>query len=77
MDPQRIHPAYWHDRLAKAKALGLNTMLSYVFWDLVEPQRGDFDFGGRNDIASYFQQAQQEGLNVVLRAGPYVDAERD
>ena len=77
MDPQRIHPAYWRDRLFKAKALGLNTIFTYVFWDLVEPQEGHFDFEGRNNIASYFRQAQEEGLNVVLRAGPYADAERD
>jgi beta-galactosidase GanA len=77
MDPQRIHPAYWHDRLFKARALGLNTVFSYVFWDLIEPSRGSFDFTGRNDIASYFRQAQQVGLNVVLRPGSYACAERD
>ena len=77
MDPQRIHPAYWHDRLVTARALGLNTVFAYVFWDLIEPSRGSFDFTGRNDVASYFRQAQQVGLNVVLRAGSYACAERD
>jgi beta-galactosidase GanA len=77
MDPQRIHPAYWHDRPFKAKAMGLNTIFAYVFWDLIEPERGSFDFTGRNDVASYFRQAQQVGLNVVLRPGSYAYAERD
>jgi beta-galactosidase GanA len=69
MDLQRIHPAHWRDRLFKAKAMGLNTIFSYVFWDLLEPEKGSFDFTGRNDVASYFRQAQQVGLNVVLRPG--------
>ena len=77
MDPQRIHPAYWHDRLFKARALGLNTIFSYVFWDLIEPTRGTFDFTDRNNISSYFRQAQEVGLNVVLRPGSYACAERD
>jgi beta-galactosidase GanA len=77
LDPQRIHPAYWHDRLFKAKAMGLNTIFSYVFWDLIEPERGSFDFTGRNDVASYFREAQEVGLNVVLRPGSYACAERD
>lgn len=42
MDPQRIDPAYWHDRLFKAKAMGLNTIFSYVFWDLIEGEARRF-----------------------------------
>lgn len=78
MDPQRIHPAYWRDRLAKAKALGLNTIFSYVFWDELEPVKGKWlgDKPG-NDIAKYFKIAQEEGLNVVLRPGPYICGEHE
>lgn len=40
MDPQRIPPEYWRDRLAKASAMGLNTIFSYVYWNLLEPEPG-------------------------------------
>lgn len=80
MDPQRIPPAYWRDRLAKAKAMGLNTIFSYVYWNLLEPQQGSWQGGhgsGANDIAAYFRMAHEQGLHVVLRPGPYICGERD
>ncbi len=40
MDPQRIPAPYWRDRLAKARAMGLNTVFSYVYWNLLEPNPG-------------------------------------
>jgi beta-galactosidase len=72
---QRIPREYWKDRLQKARALGLNTVETYVFWNLVEPRRGEFDFQGDNDIAAFVREAAAQGLNVVLRPGPYVCAE--
>lgn len=78
MDPQRIPPEYWQDRLAKARAMGLNTIFSYVYWNLLEPKQGDWQGGqDSNDIATYFRLAQGEGLHVVLRPGPYICGERD
>jgi beta-galactosidase len=73
----RVPRAYWRDRLQKAKAMGLNTVETYVFWDLHEPEPGHFDFSGQNDIAEFVREAQQEGLYVILRPGPYVCAEWD
>ncbi|KAI1142609.1 glycoside hydrolase family 35 protein [Hypoxylon sp. FL0543] len=78
MDPQRIPPAYWRDRLFKARAMGLNTIFSYVYWNLLEPGRGQWKVGEEgNDIAGFFRTAQEEGLNVVLRPGPYICGERE
>lgn len=78
MDPQRIPPEYWRDRLAKARAMGLNTIFSYVYWNLLEPRQGDWRGGqGAGDITAYFRLAQEEGLHVVLRPGPYICGERD
>lgn len=78
MDPQRIPPEYWRDRLVKARAMGLNTILSYVYWNLVEPQQGVWkDNEDSNDIAEFFRIAQQEGLHVILRPGPYACGERE
>ena len=71
----RVPRAYWHDRFRKARAMGLNTITTYVFWNLHEPRPGVYDFSGQNDIAEYIREAQQEGLNVILRPGPYVCAE--
>ncbi|MDR3775067.1 MAG: beta-galactosidase [Terracidiphilus sp.] len=71
----RVPRAYWRDRLRKARAMGLNTVETYVFWNLHEPSPGQFDFSGQNDIAEFIREAQQEGLFVILRPGPYVCAE--
>ena len=71
----RVPRAYWRDRLKKAKAMGLNTVETYVFWNLHEPEPGKYDFSGQNDVAEFIHEAQQEGLYVILRPGPYVCAE--
>jgi beta-galactosidase len=71
----RVPRAYWRDRFRKARAMGLNTITTYVFWNIHEPRPGVFDFSGQNDVAEYIREAQQEGLYVILRPGPYVCAE--
>ena len=63
----RIPRAYWRDRLRKARAMGLNTISTYVFWNLHEPKPGQYDFTGEKDIAEYIRIARQEGLNVISR----------
>jgi beta-galactosidase len=73
----RIPRAYWRDRLQKARAMGLNTISTYVFWDLHEPKPGIFDFSDQLDVAEFVREAQQEGLHVILRVGPYVCSEWD
>jgi beta-galactosidase len=73
----RVPRAYWRDRLRKARAMGLNTVETYVFWNLHETSPGAFDFSGQKDIADFIREAQQEGLFVILRPGPYVCAEWD
>ncbi len=71
----RIPRAYWRDRLKMAKAMGLNTISTYVFWNMHEPKPGTYDFSGNLDVAEFIRMAQQEGLNVILRPGPYACAE--
>ena len=68
----RVPRAYWRDRLRKARAMGLNTVETYVFWNLHETAPGKFDFSGQNDVAEFIREAQEEGLFVILRPGPYV-----
>lgn len=73
----RIPKEYWRDRLKRAKAMGLNTISAYVFWNFHQRQPGEFDFEGQADIAEFVRTAQEEGLWVLLRPGPYVCAEWD
>lgn len=71
----RIPRAYWRERFKMAKAMGLNTITTYVFWNVHEPRPGEYDFSGNNDVAEFIREAQQEGLYVILRPGPYACAE--
>ena len=71
----RIPRAAWRQRMKMAKAMGINTIGTYVFWNLHEPEKGHYDFSGNNDIAAFVKTAQEEGLWVILRPSPYVCAE--
>lgn len=73
----RVPREYWRDRLHKAKTMGLNTITTYVFWNVHEPQPGVYDFSGNNDVAEFVREVQEEGLYVNLRPGPYSCAEWD
>jgi beta-galactosidase len=73
----RVPRAYWRDRMRKAKAMGLNTICTYVFWNLHEPRPGRFDFSGNLDLAAYIRTAKEEGLYVIVRPGPYICTELD
>ena len=73
----RIPREYWRARMKMARAMGLNTISTYVFWDLHEPRPGVYDFAGQLDVAAFIRTAQEEGLHVILRPGPYVCAEWD
>src|SRR5258708_25705456 len=63
----RVPREYWRDRLKKARAMGLNTVETYVFWNLHEPQPRVFDFSGQLHVASFIRTAQDERLNVLFR----------
>jgi len=71
----RVPKEAWRERMKMAKAMGLNTIGTYVFWNLHEPQKGKFDFSGNNNIAEFVKIAKEEGLWVILRPSPYVCAE--
>ncbi|HEY3286342.1 MAG TPA: glycoside hydrolase family 35 protein [Gemmatimonadaceae bacterium] len=78
MHPARIPAEYWRHRIRMAKAMGLNTIAAYVFWNYHEETEGRFDFAtGNRDIARFVRIAQEEGMWVILRPGPYVCAEWD
>ena len=71
----RVPREAWRARMKMAKAMGLNTIGTYVFWNVHEPQKGVYDFSGNNDVREFVKTAQEEGLWVILRPSPYVCAE--
>ena len=71
----RIPQAYWDHRIKMCKALGMNTLCIYVFWNIHEQREGQFDFTGNNDVAEFCRLAQKNGMYVIVRPGPYVCAE--
>lgn len=71
----RIPREYWHDRLLKLKECGFNTVETYTCWNLHEPRENVFDFSGMLDLEAYIDIANELGLNVILRPGPYICAE--
>ncbi len=73
----RTVPEYWEDRLTKLKAVGFNTVETYVCWNLHEKKPGEFDFSGILDIEKYLEIAQKVGLYAIVRPGPYICAEWD
>ncbi|XP_058520068.1 beta-galactosidase-1-like protein 2 isoform X4 [Ochotona princeps] len=73
----RVPREYWRDRLLKMKACGLNTLTTYVPWNLHEPERGKFDFSGNLDLEAFVLMAAEIGLWVILRPGPYICSEID
>lgn len=72
----RVPKQYWRHRLQMLKAMGLNAVATYVFWNYHNPAPGVWDFKtGNHDIAEFIRTAQQEGMMVILRPGPYACAE--
>ena len=71
----RIPRPYWEHRIKMCKALGMNAVCIYIFWNIHEQQEGVFDFTGNNDVAEFCRLAQKNGMYVIVRPGPYVCAE--
>lgn len=71
----RTVPEYWRDRLEKLKAMGCNTVETYVPWNMHEPVKGEFHFEGILDVEGFIRLAQELGLYVIIRPSPYICAE--
>ena len=71
----RIPKEYWDHRIKMSKALGMNTICLYTFWNAHEPREGEFDFTGQNDIRRFIELCEENDMKVILRPGPYVCAE--
>ncbi|WP_449350334.1 glycoside hydrolase family 35 protein [Streptomyces shaanxiensis] len=73
----RIHPDQWADRLRKARLMGLNTVETYLPWNHHQPEPGTLVLDGFLDLPRWLRLAQEEGLQVILRPGPFICAEWD
>ncbi|EOY16361.1 Beta-galactosidase isoform 1 [Theobroma cacao] len=71
----RSTPQMWSSLIAKAKAGGLDVIETLVFWNLHEPQPGQFDFSGRRDIVRFIKEIQAQGLYACIRIGPFIQGE--
>jgi hypothetical protein len=75
LHPQRVPVEEWEDAILQMKAAGLNTISCYIFWSPIERQRGRYDFSERNNIGHFVELCQLHGLLVILRIGPFANAE--
>jgi beta-galactosidase len=75
MHAPRVPREYWRHRMKMLKAMGMNAVCAYLFWNMHEPRPGEFNWSGQADAAEFCKIAQEEGLWVVLRPGPYACAE--
>lgn len=71
----RVHPDQWQDRIRKARLMGLNTIETYVAWNAHEPRRGAWDASGGNDLGRFLDLVHAEGMDAIVRPGPYICAE--
>ncbi|WP_242691452.1 beta-galactosidase [Desertivirga arenae] len=71
----RVPKPYWRHRLKMMRSLGMNTVCAYLFWNFHERSPGTFKWNEEADIAAFCKMAQEEGLWVILRPGPYTCAE--
>ncbi|QQP69684.1 beta-galactosidase [Carnobacterium sp. CS13] len=71
----RVLPEDWYHSLYNLKALGFNTVETYIPWNVHEAKEGEYDFSGRYDIKRFVETAEELGLLVILRPSPYICAE--
>ncbi|KAJ7772210.1 glycoside hydrolase family 35 protein [Mycena metata] len=68
-------PELWYDVLEKFKAAGFNGVSVYWHWGLSAPNPNEVRFTQHNNLAKFFGVARDVGILVVVRPGPYVNAE--
>ncbi|XP_050729221.1 beta-galactosidase-like isoform X2 [Eriocheir sinensis] len=73
----RVLAADWPDRLWKLRMAGFNAVQTVIEWSTHEPRQGEYHFTGNSDLEAFIRTAQKLGLDVILRIGPYICAERD
>jgi beta-galactosidase len=67
----RIPRERWSEVLGHARAGGLDTVATYIFWAAHEPEPGRFDWSGNLDLRAFAETAAAHGLDVIARLGPW------
>lgn len=76
MQPFRLpSPSMWRDVIQKMKATGYNSVTLYIDWGYHSPKQGHYDFSGVRNVERAIQMVEDEGMYVIIRPGPYVNAE--
>ena len=71
----RYPQAEWRDELLKMKAAGIDTVSTYVFWIYHEEEQGKWDWNGQRSLRDFIKLAQETGLKVIVRMGPWCHGE--
>ena len=71
----RSDARFWRDGMEKMKALGCDTVQSYVIWIHHEEIKGEYDFSGNKDLRAFLKTVKDAGMMMFLRIGPWVHAE--
>lgn len=71
----RMLPSEWYHSLYNLKALGFNTVETYIPWNIHEPNPGEYDFSEYKDVERFLNIAQALGLYAIVRPTPYICAE--
>lgn len=73
----RMPAQRWADSIQKAKLMGLNTIETYIAWNVHEPEPGKYRFDGMYDICGFLEEVKKAGMYAIVRPGPYICAEWD
>jgi len=71
----RVLPEYWEHSLRNLKAMGCNTVETYIPWNIYEPVENQWDFNATNDFEHFIEIAQSLDLYVIVRPSPFICAE--
>ncbi|MDG0791519.1 beta-galactosidase [Cohnella ginsengisoli] len=67
----RYDERFWEDEIVKMKMGGINIVATYIFWNVHEEIRGEFDWSGRRDLRRFIELCGKHDLYVIIRIGPF------
>lgn len=71
----RFPHQYWKEELRKIRSGGVSIVATYLFWNHIEEEEGNFDWSDDRDIRSFVELCGSVDLEVILRCGPFVHGE--
>lgn len=73
----RSLPEQYAPRLRLLRGMGLNTVETYVAWNVHEPEPGKYVWSGLGALDAFLDAAAAAGMYAIVRPGPYICAEWD